>query len=145
MLNSLQSIAHEYSYQHFDSPETDPSQYSSNHPGIQRLSKRFRVDVLYPKTRLAYSRRTRRIQPSILSLRNEVDAHLRSTLLSSVMVSNLTQHAYSIQWRMSICRHWLFTYDPTPGMPLNREYPLCITFESVAASTPSGICQTLNF
>jgi len=145
MLNNLQSVAHEYRYQHLDSPETDPSQYISNHPGIERLSKRYRVDVSYLKTWLAYSRQTRWIQQSISSLRHEVQAHLRSTLLSSVMVSDLTPHAYSIQRLISTCRHSLFRYDPTPGTPLNRGYPLCITFESVAASTQSVICQTLNF
>jgi len=61
MLNNLQSIAHEYRYQHLDSPETDTSQYISNHPGIERLSKRFRVDVSYPRTWLAYSKPTGRI------------------------------------------------------------------------------------
>jgi len=144
MLNNLQSIAHENRYQHLDSPETDPAKYISNHPGIERLSKRYRVDVSYPKTRLAYSSHTRRIPPSISSLSNEIQAHLTSTLLSSVMVSDLTPHPYSIQRLISTCRHSLLTYDPTPGTPLNREYPLCITFESVAASTESVICQTLN-
>jgi len=134
-----------YRYQHFDSPETDPSQYVSNHPGIERLSKRDRVNLSYRKTRLTYSRLTRRIPPSISSLSNEIHALLRLTLLSSVMVSDLTPHAYSIQQLISTCRHSLFTYDPTPGMPLNCKYPLCITFESVAASTQSFICQRLNF
>ena len=128
-LNNLQSIAHEYRYQHLDSPETDPSQYISNHPGMERLSKQYRVDVSYPKTQLTYSKLTGRIQLSIPSLRNEVQAHLRSTLLSSVMVSDWTPRTYSIQHLISTCRHSLFTYDPTPGMPLNREYPLCITIE----------------
>jgi len=145
MLNNLPSIAHENRYQHLDSPETEPSQYISNHPGIERLSKRYQVDVSYPKTRLAYSRLTRRIPPTISSLSNEIHARLRSTLLSSVMVSDLTPHAYSIHRLISTCRHSLFTYDSTPGTPLNREYPLCITFESVAASTQSVICQTRNF
>jgi len=145
MLNNLQSIAHEYRYQNLDSPETDPSQYISNHPGIERLSKRYQVDVSYLKTWLVHSRLTGRIQPSISSLRNEVQAHLRSTLLSSVMVSDLIPHAYSIQRLISTCRHSVFTYDPTPATPLNCEYPLCITFQPVAASTQSVICQTLNF
>jgi len=72
-------------------------QYISHHPGIERLSKRYRVDVSYPKSRLTYSRLTLRIQPSISSLSNEVQAHLGSTLLSSVIISDLTPHAYSIQ------------------------------------------------
>jgi len=41
-------------------------------------------------------------------------------------------------------RHALFTYNPTPAIPLNRVYPLCITLESVAASTHSVIFQTLS-
>ena len=71
--------------------------YLSNHPGIERLSKRYPDNVSYPKTRLAYSRLSRRLQPSILSHTNEVQAHLRSTLLSSVMVSDLAPHVCSIQ------------------------------------------------
>jgi len=145
MLNNVQSIALEYRHQHLDSPETDPSQYISKHPAIERLSKRYRVDVSYPKTRLTYSRLTGIIQPSISSLRNEVQAHLRSTLLSSMMVSDLTPHASSLQRLISTCRHPWFTYDPTPGTPVNREYPLCISFESVAASTQSVISQIVNF
>jgi len=144
MLNNLQSIAHEYCYQHLDSPETDPSQYISNHPWIEWLSKWYQVDMSYHRTRLTYSRLTGRIQPSISSHRNEVLAHQRSTLLSSVKVSDLTPHAYSIHRPLSTCQHSLFTYDPTPGTPLNREYLLCIIFESVAASTQSVICPTLN-
>jgi len=53
----------------------------SNHPGIERLSKRYAVDVSYPESRLAYSRLTRSIQPSISSLRNEVQADLKDTML----------------------------------------------------------------
>ena len=41
MLNNSQSIAHEYRYHHVDSPETVPSQYISNHPGIEILPKRY--------------------------------------------------------------------------------------------------------
>ena len=73
----------------------------SNDPGIETLSKRYPLNVSYPKTWLAYSRLTRRIQPCISSLRNEVQSHLRSTLLSSVTVSDLTPHTYSIQWLIS--------------------------------------------
>jgi hypothetical protein len=145
MLNNLQSIAHENRYQHLDSPETEPSQYISKHPGIERLSKRYRVTVSHPKTRLAYSWLSRTILPSISSLRHEIKAHLRSTLLPSVMVTNLTPHAYYIQRLISTCRHSLFTYDATPATPLNHEYPLCITFESLAASTQSVIFQIRNF
>ena len=145
MVNCLQSIARENRYQHLESPETDPSQYISNHPGIERLSTRYRVDVFYPKTWHLYSRLNCRISPIISLLSNEIQAHLRSSLLSSVMVSDLTRHTYSIQWLILTCRHPLFTYDSTPDMPLNHEYPLYITFESVAASTQRVICQTLNF
>jgi len=145
MLNNLQSIAHENHYQHLDSPETEPSQYISNHPGIERPSERYRVDVSYPTIRPANSSLTRRLPLSISSLSNEIKANVRSTFLLSVMVSDLTPHAYSIERLISTCRHLLFTYDLTPGMPLNCEYPLCISFESVAASTQSVICQTRNF
>ena len=145
MLDNLQSIAQENRYQHLDSPETDPAQYISNYPGLGRLSKPYRVDVSYANTRLAYCSLTRRIQLCISSLRNGVQAHLRSTLLLSVMVPDLTPHAYSIQRLISTSRHSLFTDDPTPGMPLNRVYPLCVTFQSVAASTQTVICETLNF
>ena len=95
MLNNSKSIAQENHYQHLDYPETDPAQYISNHPGIETLSTQYRVNVPYSKTQLAYSGLTRRIQTSLSSLRNEVQAHLWSTLLSSVMVSDLTPHAYS--------------------------------------------------
>ena len=98
MLNNLQSIAQENHYQLLNTPETDPALYNYNHPVIERLCEWYRVDSSYPKTWLAYSRLTRRIQPSISSLRNDVQAHLRSTLISSLMVSDLIPHAYSIQW-----------------------------------------------
>ena len=144
MLNNLQSIAQENRYQPLDSPETDPAQYIINHQGIERLSKPYQVAVSYCRTQRPYFRLTRRIEPSIASLTNEVQAHLRSTLLSSVMVSDLTLHAYSIQRPISSCRHSVFTYDSTPGTPLNCVYPLSIKFESGVASTQSVICQTLN-
>jgi hypothetical protein len=86
----------------------------SNHPGIERQSKRYRVDVSYPETRLAYSRLTRIVQPSISLLRNKVQAHLRSTILSSLMVSDLTPHAYSIHRPILTSRHSLLSYAPTP-------------------------------
>jgi hypothetical protein len=95
ILINLLSIAQENCYQHLDSPGTDPAQYIMNHSGIERLSKRYQVDVSYYKTWLAYSRLTWRIQLSISLLRNKVQAHLRSTLLLRVMVSDLTQHTYS--------------------------------------------------
>jgi len=145
MLNNLLSIAHENRYQHLDSPETQPSQYISNHPAIQRLSKRNRVDVSYPKSQFVYSRLAQTILPSISLLGIEIQVHLSSTLLSSVMVSDLTPLAYSIQWLIATSSHSLFTDNPTPGKPLIHEYPLCITFECGAASTQSVICQTQNF
>ena len=58
MLNNLQSIEQENGSQLLDSPETVLVQYIANHPGIERLSKRYRVDVSYPETRHAYSRLT---------------------------------------------------------------------------------------
>ena len=42
MLNNLQSISQENHYQDLDSPETDPVQYISNHPGIGGLSMWYR-------------------------------------------------------------------------------------------------------
>ena len=95
MMDTLQSIAQENHYQLLDAPETDPAQYISNHPWIERLSKRFWVDVWYPKRQLAYCRLTWRILPSISSLRNAVQAHLRSTLLLRSIVPDLTPHTYS--------------------------------------------------
>ena len=77
--NNLQSIAQENRCQLLDPPVTDPVQYISNHPWIERLSKRYRVDVLYRETWLAYFRLTRSIQSSISLPRNEVQAHLKST------------------------------------------------------------------
>ena len=145
MLNDWQSMALESCYQHLDFRETDPSQYITDYRGIERVFKRYRVDVLYPKTWLAYSRLTQRIMPSISLLSNQIQAPLWSTLLSSVIVSDLTPHAYSIERLISTCRHSLLTYDSTPRPSLNREYPLCITFQSGAARAHSVICQTLNF
>jgi hypothetical protein len=45
MLNNVQSIANENCDQHLDFPETDSAQYISNHPVIERQSKRYPVDV----------------------------------------------------------------------------------------------------
>jgi len=58
MLNNLQSIAQENHCQLLEFPETDLGHYISNHPWIDRLSRRYRGDVLYSKTRLEYSRLT---------------------------------------------------------------------------------------
>ena len=129
LLNNLQSIAKENRYQLLHISETDPAQHISNHPGIEQLSMPDRVDVSYPETRLAYSRLPRRKPPSISSLRNEIQAPLRSTLLSRLMVSDLTPHAYSIQRPILTSRDPLLLYDPTPGTPLNCAYPLRITLE----------------
>jgi len=104
----------------------------SNHPGIERQSKRYRVDVSYPETWLAYSRLTRIVQPSISSLRNEVQAHLKSTILSSLMVSDLTQHAYSIHRPILTSRRLLLSYAPTPRRASER-----FTFCSIRSIFPS--------
>jgi len=128
-------MAQENRCQLLDAPETDPVQYISNHPWIERLSKEYRVDVSYPETRLACFRLTRRIQLSIFSLRNEVQAHLKSTLLSRLMVSDLTPHTYSIHRPILTSCYLSLTYNPTPGhdrtpgTPLYRGYPLRITLE----------------
>jgi len=83
--------------------------------------------------------------------------------MSSLMVSDFTPQAYSIPRFFSTSSYSLLKDDPTPGGPLNRVYPLRNTlerfillhskhifflpqcFQSVAASTQSVICQTLNF
>jgi hypothetical protein len=41
MLHNFQSIAQENRFQLLDPPETDPVQYISNNPGINKLSKRY--------------------------------------------------------------------------------------------------------
>jgi len=92
----------------------------SNQPGIERLSKPYLVDVLYPEIRFAYSRLTRSIQLSISSLRNEVQAHLKGTMLSSLMVSDLTPHVYSIQWPNLTSRHSSLSYALTPRRASER-------------------------
>jgi len=92
----------------------------SNHPRIERKSKRYRVDVSYHATRLAYSRLTRIVQQSISSLRNEVQAHLKSTILSSLMVSDLTPHAYSIHRPILTSHHLSLSYAPTPRRASER-------------------------
>jgi hypothetical protein len=56
-------------------------------------------------------------------------ALLRSTLLSRLMVSDLTPHAYSMQRPILTSRDPLLTHDPTAGTRLNCAYPLGITFE----------------
>ena len=110
----------------------------SNHPGIERQSKRYRVDVSYPETWLAYSRLTRIVQPSISSLRNEVQAHLKSTMLSSLMVSNLTPHTNFDKppLMMIICSHSQARLGTIHILLHSRHIfflPEC--FESVPAST----------
>jgi len=97
MLNNSQWIAQENRCQLLDCPVSEPVLYLPNQPGVERHSKPWTVHVSYSKTQLTYSRLTWGIQLSVSSLRNEVQAHLRSTLLSSVMVSNLTPHADSTQ------------------------------------------------
>jgi hypothetical protein len=129
ILNYLQLFAKENRYQLLDCPETDPAQSISNHLGIERLSKPYPVDVLYPETRLVYSRLTWRIQLSISSLWNEIQLHLRSNLLSRLMVSDLIVHACSIQCPILTSHHRLLTYDSTPGRPLKCAFALHITLE----------------
>jgi hypothetical protein len=72
---------------------------------------------------------------------NEVQANLKSTLQSRLMVSDLTPYAYSIYQPMLTSSHSSLPYDPTagyestpgydptPGMPLNHVHPLRITLE----------------
>jgi hypothetical protein len=97
ILNHLQLFAKENRYQLLDCPETDPAQSISNHLGIERLSKPYPVDESYPETRLVFSSLSRVFKQIISSHRNNLQAHLRSTLLSRVFVSDLTLHANSVQ------------------------------------------------
>jgi hypothetical protein len=94
MLNNLQSIAHENRYQHLDSPEVHPSWYVSNHPGIDRLSKRYRVDVSYSKTQLVYSGLTRRIPLSISSRSYEIQYGMDAIIVC--LFSSLEQPSLSL-------------------------------------------------
>jgi len=157
-----QSIAQENRYQLLDPPATHPAEYISNHPFIERLSKRFRVAVSYPKTQLAYSRLRRKILPRISSLRNEVQAHLRSTLLSSLIVSVWTLHVYpkaNFDQRLIIIDIWSHSsHASKPCIPTSH-YPWTIHFAPFQAyflpssmlwicgwqHTQSVIFQTLNF
>jgi hypothetical protein len=97
-----------------DAPNTDPGPNISNHPGIGRLTKRYQADVSYPETWIAYSTLSRWIQLSISSLRNEVQAHLKGTMLSSAMISDLTLRTNSLQRPILTCCHLLSSYAPTP-------------------------------
>jgi len=144
LLNNSQSMAKENRYQLLDISETDPAQHISDHPGIEQLSMPDRVDVSYPETRLAYSRLPPREQLSISSLWNEIQAHLRSTLLSRLMVSDLTPHANAIQRQVVTSRDQLLSYDPTPATPLNRPYPLRITLEWFVLLHSKHIWSFLN-
>jgi len=162
MLNNLQSIAQVNHYQLLDSPETDPAQYISNHPWIERLSKRFGVDVSYPKTWLAHSRLTRTIQPCMSSLRNDVEAILGSTLLSRLIVSDFTPHACSRAdlatlplithiWSHSrdtferciptLCHPWTINFAPFEAYVL----PSSMLWICGCQHTQCIIFQTLNF
>jgi len=97
-----------------------------------------------------YFRLNQSIQPSISSLKIEVQAHLNSTLRSRLMVSDLTPHEYSIHRPSLKSRYSLLPYDstqgydPTPGMPLNRVYPLRITFEQFILLHSKHILSFLN-
>ena len=58
MSYNSQSIAQDNRCQLLKSPETDLVLYLSNHPGMERLSKRYPVNVSCPETWLAYFRLT---------------------------------------------------------------------------------------
>jgi len=107
MLNNLQSIVQENHLQPLNTPETDSAQYTCNHSGIERLSNQYWVDITYSKIQLVYFRLTWRIQQSISSLKNEVNAHLRSALLLGLMVPDSSAHTYSIQWLILTSSHSL--------------------------------------
>jgi hypothetical protein len=144
MMNISQWIAKENQYQPCDFPETDPAQYFSNHLGIERLSKPYPVDESYPETRLVFSSLSRVFKQSISSHRNNLQAHLRSTLLSRVFVSDLTLHANSVQHPNWTSRHSLLTSNPTLGKPLNSAYPLCISLAWFILLHSKDISSCLN-
>jgi hypothetical protein len=129
MLNNLKSIAQENRSQPLDSPEPDTVQFISNHAGIERLSMRYVVDISYPETHLVYSRLTERIKPSISSLQNQVPPQLNYTILLTLMVSDLTLHAYCVLRPIWTSRHSGLTHDPTPGTPPKHVYTLHITLD----------------
>jgi hypothetical protein len=54
---------------------------------------------------------------------------LRRSVIRLRPTSDLTPHAYSIQWPNSTSCHLLMSGEPTPGMPLNHVYPLPISLE----------------
>ena len=66
------------------------------------------------------------------------------------MVADLTSHAYSIHRPLLRSRYSLLTsdpapeYDPTPGTPLNRVYPLHITLERFILLYSKHIFSSLN-
>jgi hypothetical protein len=150
MLNNLQSIAHHNGCQLQNSPETDRVQYISNHQWIEWLSKRYPDDVSYPDTRLAYATPPRGILPSISSVRNAVQAHLTSTLLPRLMVSDLTLYTYSIHRPIFTIRFSVLThhstpgYDPTTAMFLNSVYPLHSALEWFVLLHSKNISSFLN-
>jgi hypothetical protein len=150
MLNNWQSIAQKNRSELLDSPETYSVHYNYNHMWIESVSKQYRVYVLYPKIRLTYSRHTRSIQMTVSSLRHEVQAHLKSTLLSRLTVADLTPHPDSIHWPVLSSRYSLLTsdptpgYGPTPGKPLNCVYPLRITLERFILLHSKHIFSFLN-
>jgi hypothetical protein len=144
MLNNLQWNAKANHYQLLNLPETDPAQYIPNHPGIETISMPYPVDVSYPETQLAYSRCTRRIQTRISGLKNDIQGHPRSMLLSRLIVSDLSLHGYTIQHAILTCHHSLLTYDSTPGTPLNCAYPLYITLELFILLHSTHISSFLN-
>jgi len=74
----------------------------------------------------------------------EIQVHLKFTHLSRLMVSDLTLHTYSIHWPILTSSHSLLTYNPTPGTPLNRIYPLRIALERFILLHSKHIFAFLN-
>jgi len=109
ILEDVHSIAQQNCCQSLDSAGTDLAQNISNHPEIESLSKQYRVDVSYSETRLVYSNLMGRHQPGISSLRHAVQAFLKGTILSRLMVTDLTLDAYSIQRPIFTHHHSLLT------------------------------------
>jgi len=163
MLNYLPPIAQENSDQLLSCHDTEPPSFNSHNPGIEWRYRWYRVSVSDPESPLKYATLTGRIQPSILSLFNQVQAHLLSTLLLSLMFPNLTLHAYSIQktkydkppvivniWSQS--KHASKLYIPTLHYPsmihvcpfLSYCVPPRMLWDSTCQHTWCDILQILN-
>jgi len=109
--------------------------YISDLPWMERMSKGHRMNVSYAETRFAYFRLTSRTQLSISSLWNGVEVHIKPTLLSRLMVSDLPTHTYSIPQPILTSCYSILINDPTPEhhltprIPFNGVFQLRISLE----------------